>query len=91
MYQQQGGRTWQRSEGFCATSVWDPQGYTQAIKVTEAQTLLFLSGQVAREADGSVRHRGDFMGQAREAYRAVKALVEAGGGTLDNVVRFTCI
>ena len=28
------------------------------------------------------------LGQAREAYRAVKALVEAGGGTLDNVVRF---
>ena len=62
------------------------------IKVTEAQTLLFLSGQVAREADGSVRHRGDFMGQAREAYRAVKALVEAGGGTLDEMwCGSTCI
>jgi 2-iminobutanoate/2-iminopropanoate deaminase len=76
-------------ERYCAVDVWDPPGYSQAIKVTEAQTLLFLSGQVAREPDGSVGSRGDFMGQAREVYRAVKALVEKGGGTMESVVRFS--
>ena len=74
-------------EGFCATDVWDPPNYTQAIKVTEAQTILFLSGQVAREPDGSVAHRGDFKGQARAALRAIKALVEAAGGTMDSIVK----
>jgi hypothetical protein len=61
-------------EGFCAPGVYDPPNYTQAIKVTEAQTILFLSGQVAREPDGSVAHRGDFTGRVRSVLRAIEAL-----------------
>jgi len=34
-----------------------------------------------------VKHRGDFKAQAREVFAAVKALVEAGGGTLASVVK----
>jgi len=41
------------------------------------------------ESDGSVKHRVDFTSQAREVFGAVKALVEAGGGTLDHVVKIT--
>ena len=74
-------------EKYCATGVYDPPGYSQGIKVTGAQTILFLAGQVAYDKDGSVKHRGDFTGQAREVFRAVKALVEAGGGSLNNVVK----
>jgi enamine deaminase RidA (YjgF/YER057c/UK114 family) len=72
---------------FSAPGVFDPPTYTQAIKVTGAQTILFLAGQVAYDKDGSVLHRGDFKGQARETFRAIKALVEAAGGRLDNVVK----
>jgi len=72
---------------YCAPGVYDPPGYSQGIKVTGAQTILFLAGQVAYDKDGSVKHRGDFTGQAREVFRAVKALVEAGGGSLNNVVK----
>ncbi|HSF05234.1 MAG TPA: RidA family protein [Methylomirabilota bacterium] len=72
---------------YCAPGVYDPPGYSQAIKVTGAQAVLFLAGQVAYDKDGSVKHRGDFAGQAREVFRAVKALVEAGGGSLNNVVK----
>ena len=74
-------------EGFCAPGVYYPPAYTQGIKVSGAQTLLFLSGQVSYDKDGGVLHRGDFKAQAREAYRALKALVEAAGGTLDSVVK----
>jgi 2-iminobutanoate/2-iminopropanoate deaminase len=74
-------------EGFCAPGVYDPPNYTQAIKVTDAQTILFLSGQVAREPDGSVAHRGDVTGQVRAALQAIKALVEAAGGTMDSIVK----
>lgn len=74
---------------YCAKDVFDPPGYTQAIKVTGAQTILFLSGQVAYDEKGGPAHRGDFTAQARTVFRAIKAQVEAGGGTLANVVKLT--
>ena len=74
---------------YCAKDVFDPRGYSQAIKVTGAQTILFLSGQVAYDEKGGPAHRGDFTAQARTVFRAIKAQVEAGGGSLANVVKLT--
>src|SRR2546421_4653424 len=76
-------------EKYSAPGVYDPPGYSQAIKVTGVQTILFLAGQVPYEMDGTVKHRGDFRAQARTVFASVKALVEAGGGTLANVVKIT--
>ena len=72
---------------YCAKEVFDPPTYSQAIKVTGAQTTLFLSGQVAYDEKGGPAHRGDFVAQARAVFRAIKAQVEAGGGSLANVVK----
>ena len=72
---------------FAAPGVYDPPGYSQAVKVTGAQTILYLAGQVAYDKDGGVAHPGNFKGQARAVFSAIKALVTAGGGTLDNVVK----
>src|SRR5215831_18204103 len=74
---------------FCAPGLFDPATYSQGIRVSHAQTILFLSGQVAYTADGGVACRGDFKGQARGAYEAIKALVESQGGTMANVVKIT--
>jgi len=74
---------------FCAPGVFDPATYSQGIKVSQAQTILFLSGQVAYTPDGGVAYRGDFKGQARGAYEAIKALVEFQGGTMANVIKIT--
>jgi 2-iminobutanoate/2-iminopropanoate deaminase len=74
-------------ESYCAKDVFNPPAYSQAVKVTGAQTILFLSGQVAYDEKGGPAHRGDIVGQAREVFRAIKAQVEAGGGTLANVVK----
>ena len=57
---------------FCPPGLYDPPGYSQGIKVTQAQTILFLSGQVAYTADGCGVCRGDFKGQARGALQAIK-------------------
>jgi enamine deaminase RidA (YjgF/YER057c/UK114 family) len=76
-------------EKYCAPGVYDTPSYSQAIKVTSAQTILFLAGQVPYAPDGTVNHVGNFMGQARQVFGAVKALVEHAGGTLDNVVKIT--
>ena len=74
---------------FCAPGIFDPQTYSQGVKVTQAQSVLFLSGQVAYTADGGVACRGDFKGQARGAYAAIKAHVESQGGTMANIVKIT--
>jgi len=76
-------------EKYGAPGVYDSSGYSQGMKATGAQTLLFTAGQVPYDADGGVKHRGDFKAQARAVFAAVKALVEAGGGTLDSVVKIT--
>jgi enamine deaminase RidA (YjgF/YER057c/UK114 family) len=76
-------------EKFCAPGVFDPPTYTQGIRVSQAQTILFLSGQVAYTAGGGVACRGDFAGQARGALDAIKALVESQGGTMASIVKIT--
>jgi enamine deaminase RidA (YjgF/YER057c/UK114 family) len=63
-------------ERYAAKGVWDPPTYSQAVKVTGAQTILYLAGQVAYDDKGGPAHRGDFKAQA-----------EAGGGTMDNIVK----
>jgi enamine deaminase RidA (YjgF/YER057c/UK114 family) len=48
---------------------------------------LFISGQVAYDDEGQPAHPGDFPAQARTVFSALKAQVEAGGGTLADVVK----
>ena len=74
---------------FNAPGLFEPPTYTQGIRVTQAQTILFLSGQVAYTPEGGVACPGDFTGQARGAYQAIKALVESQGGTMANVIKLT--
>lgn len=72
---------------YAAPGVYDPPMYAQAVKVSGAQTILYIAGQVAYGPDGSAAHPGDFKAQARAALQALKAQVEAGGGTLKDVVK----
>ncbi len=74
-------------ERLCASGIYDPPAYTQAVKVSGGQSIVFLAGQVSYDKDGGVAHRGDFRAQAREIFRAIKAHVEAAGGKLDNIVK----
>ena len=74
-------------EQYAAREVFDPPIYSQAVKVTGAETILYLAGQVAYDDNGGVAHPGDFKAQARAALQAVKAQVEAGGGTMANIVK----
>ena len=74
-------------EPYAAKSVYDPPGYAQGIKVTGADTILFLAGQVAYTADGGAAHPGDFKEQARACLQCLKAQVEAGGGTMASIVK----
>jgi len=74
-------------EKYAAKSVYDPPVYSQAVKVSGAQTILYISGQVDYDANGNCAHPGDFAAQAKATLAALKAQVEAGGGTMANVVK----
>jgi len=72
---------------YAARGVWDPPAYSQAVKVTGGEAILYLAGQVAYDDNGGAAHAGDFKAQARAALGAVKAQVDAGGGTIANIVK----
>ena len=74
-------------EQIAAKTVFDPPGYAQAVKVTGAQSIIFISGQVDYDAKGGPGHLGDFAGQARATLAALKAQVEAAGGTMASIVK----
>lgn len=73
---------------YCAKSVFDTP-YSQGVKVSGPGTTLYISGQVAQDARGRLVGRGDFPAQARQVFKNLKAMVEAGGGTLADVVKLT--
>jgi enamine deaminase RidA (YjgF/YER057c/UK114 family) len=76
-----------KTQQYAARGVFDPPTYSQAVKVTGGETILYLAGQVAYDHNGNAAHAGDFKAQARAALQAVKAQVEAGGGTMANIVK----
>jgi 2-iminobutanoate/2-iminopropanoate deaminase len=76
-------------ERIAAGTVFDPPSYTQTMRVTGAETILFISGQVDYDSTGQPGHPGDFAGQARATYQALKAQVEAAGGTMASIVKLT--
>jgi reactive intermediate/imine deaminase len=69
----------------------DPDPYapfrlSQGIRVGN---LLFVSGQAAIAEDGSIVGGGDFDAQAEQTFRNLRRVLEAGGSSLDRVVKVT--
>jgi 2-iminobutanoate/2-iminopropanoate deaminase len=62
-------------------------GYVQAMEVTGATRILYISGQIPETIDGKVPER--FEDQARLVWRNVIAQLHAADMTLDNLVKVT--
>lgn len=62
--------------------------YSQAIAV-EAQRLVFLSGQIALDAQGNLVGGDDVRAQTRQVLANLRAVLEAAGLTFDHVVKTT--
>src|SRR4030042_6460907 len=60
--------------------------FSQAIK---AGTLIFVSGQVAKDASAEVVGRGDIKAQTKQCLENLRHVLEAGGATLEDVVKLT--
>jgi enamine deaminase RidA (YjgF/YER057c/UK114 family) len=57
------------------------------VVVVEARKTIFVSGQLARDAQGNVVGAGDMRAQIRQTGENIKAALAAAGATLDDVVK----
>lgn len=67
-------------------SLVPPRGFNHGILVTGGK-LLFLSGQTASDANGNIVAPGDLVAQYEQALLNHKAVVEAAGGTMTDIVK----
>ena len=61
--------------------------YVQGLKVTGGQSLVFISGQIARDEQDEVYAPNDLEQQARYIFTNIEKLVCEAGGTMKNVVK----
>ena len=66
----------------------EPTGYAQVGVATGSRTV-YVSGQVARTADGSHVAPGDLAGQVEQAYANVLAALAGAGATYADVAKVT--
>ncbi len=60
--------------------------FSQGVK---SGNLIFVSGQISKNAKGEVIGKGDIRVQTRQCIENLKHLLEAGGASLENVVKVT--
>ena len=60
--------------------------YHHFIRVDKPSSLIFLSGQLARDGDGKLVGPGDMAEQTRQCIRNMRTVLEAAGGTLEDIV-----
>jgi len=64
-----------------------PTGYSYAIK--KSGTPVFISCQVALDAEGKLVGEGDAAAQTEQVFKNLQSVVEACGGSLADVVKLT--
>jgi enamine deaminase RidA (YjgF/YER057c/UK114 family) len=65
-----------------------PRGFNHGILVSGGR-LLFLAGQDASDAAGHIVAPGHLVAQLDQVLRNLQAVVEAAGGTLQDVIKLT--
>ncbi len=65
-----------------------PSGFNHGIVVTGGR-LLFLAGQTASDKDGQILAPGDLVAQYEQVLENLKTVVEAAGGTMQDIVKMT--
>jgi enamine deaminase RidA (YjgF/YER057c/UK114 family) len=65
-----------------------PDVYRQ-MSIATGSRLVFLAGQVARDADGEPVGPGDLAAQTEQAYLNIGTAMAAAGGSFDDVAKLT--
>ena len=67
----------------------NPPGFPKPIAPYSAGTVadgvVYVSGTLALNSDGSIGHVGDAAGQTRQVLETIKKVIEAAGGTMADV------
>jgi 2-iminobutanoate/2-iminopropanoate deaminase len=63
--------------------------YHHYVRVDNPGSLIFLSGQLSRDADGKLVGPGDMAEQTRQAIRNMETVLHAAGGSLTDIVGLT--
>jgi enamine deaminase RidA (YjgF/YER057c/UK114 family) len=65
-----------------------PSGhFSHATTIAAEGTIVFVSGLVAKRADGTIAGIGDVTEQTRQVCENLKVALEEAGGTLDDICR----
>ncbi len=70
------------------SEISSPTGYSHVAEVRGGR-LVFISGQIALDAQGKLVGKGDLEAQADQVFRNLSAALAAVGCTARNVVKFT--
>lgn len=60
--------------------------YHHFIRIDNPKALIFLSGQLSRDAKGQLVGPGDMAEQTRQAIRNMETVLKEAGGTLEDIV-----
>ena len=63
-----------------------PEHYTFSPAVRKGN-LLFISGLTGTDTQGNIVDKGDIVAQTRRIFEKIKAILEAAGGSFDDVVK----
>jgi reactive intermediate/imine deaminase len=80
-----------RTTAMNPDSVATPGGnYSHAVRIdTGDGALLFVAGQVAFDRDGHLVGEGDMARQTDQVFENLRAILEANGGSFENVVKIS--
>lgn len=66
-----------------------PAGAYHHVAIASGSRHVYVSGQIARDADGAPVATGDLAGQIEQAYRNIGVALAAAGASFTDVVRLT--
>ncbi|MFT5508665.1 MAG: 2-iminobutanoate/2-iminopropanoate deaminase [Hyphomicrobiaceae bacterium] len=71
-----------------SSKIGKPSGHFSHANIVEATgRLLFISGMLAKTADGKITGVGDIEAQTKQVCENLKSAVEEAGGTMDDICR----
>jgi reactive intermediate/imine deaminase len=64
-----------------------PAGYTHVVEVSGPAKTIYISGQVALDARGTLVGAGDMQAQAEQVFKNLQAALAAAGATFGDIVK----
>src|SRR5438132_14228473 len=67
----------------------DQAGFSQAWRVDDAQSIVFVSGQGPISSEGQLVGEGDFEAQTRQVFENLQTVLSAAGASFEAIVKIT--